>query len=65
MKNEETTELRMLRKKLGIKMIEAARLAGTPYRSWQDWETGHRPTPGLALAWAKLYADLQKIKEQK
>jgi len=53
-------ELRAVRKAAGISMAEAARLTGTPYRSWQGWESdgpSGRRTPGIAFAWLKLYAE--------
>lgn len=54
-------ELREARQKTGLSMAEAARMTGTPYRTWQTWEddgpSGRRP-PGLAFAWLELYAQL-------
>ena len=49
------TELRESRRNAGLNMRQAAELAGTPYRTWQDWETGKRRVPGIAGAWLKLY----------
>ena len=50
-------KLRESRKKAGLNMRQAAELSGTPYRTWQGWELGDRRTPGIALAWLKLYTD--------
>ena len=50
--------LRDLRKSISLSMAEAARLSGTPYRTWQDWESGKRRVPGLAVAWLNLYCEL-------
>lgn len=54
-------KLREKRIASGLSMAEAARLTGTPYRTWQTWEddgpSGRRP-PGLAFAWLELYAKL-------
>lgn len=51
-------ELREARRKAGLSMAEAARLTGTPYRTWQCWEdegpNGRRP-PGIAFAWLELW----------
>jgi DNA-binding transcriptional regulator YiaG len=38
-------------------MKEAAEASATPYRTWQDWETGKRRVPGIAGAWLELYAN--------
>ena len=51
-------ELRESRQMAGLNMKQAAELAGTPYRTWQDWETGKRRVPGIAGAWLKLYVAL-------
>lgn len=54
-------DLREARRKAGLSMAEAARLAETPYRTWQCWEddgpSGRRP-PGIAFAWLGLYQQL-------
>ena len=54
-------ELRGARESAGLSMIDAAKLSGTPYRTWQDWELGNRRTPGIALAWLTLYILARKI----
>jgi hypothetical protein len=51
-----TEELREARQAAGLTMVQAADLSGTPYRTWQDWETGKRRVPGIARAWLRLYA---------
>jgi len=51
-------ELREARTAAGLSMAEAARLTGTPYRTWQCWENeghGGRRPPGIAFAWLELY----------
>lgn len=50
-------ELRTARQAAGLTMKSAAELSGTPYRTWQDWETGKRRVPGIAGAWLTLYAN--------
>jgi hypothetical protein len=39
-------------------MKQAAENSGTPYRTWQSWETegrdGRRP-PGIAFSWLALW----------
>lgn len=49
-------DLREARQAAGLTMVQAADLSGTPYRTWQDWETGKRRVPGIARAWLRLYA---------
>lgn len=54
-------ELREARVATGLSMAEAARLTGTPYRTWQCWENdgpGGRRPPGLAFAWLATYSQL-------
>jgi DNA-binding transcriptional regulator YiaG len=53
-------QLREARKAAGLSMKQAAEMAKTPYRTWQDWEGGKRRVPGIAFAWLELY---QKSKE--
>lgn len=50
-------ELRASRQAAGLTMKSAAELSRTPYRTWQDWETGKRRVPGIAGAWLELYAN--------
>jgi DNA-binding transcriptional regulator YiaG len=50
-------ELRAARRLAGLTMKQAAELSHTPYRTWQDWETGKRRVPGIAEAWLDLYAN--------
>ena len=51
-------ELRESRTAAGLSMAEAARLTGTPYRTWQCWEDeglGGRRPPGIAFAWLEAH----------
>lgn len=54
-------KLREAREAAGLSMKQAAELSGTPYRTWQSWETegrdGRRP-PGIAFKWLEMYAKL-------
>jgi len=57
-------ELREARQKSGLSMAEAARLTGTPYRTWQTWEDdgpNGRPPRAIAFAWVELYAKLKRL----
>tara|TARA_S200002703_G_C3784578_1_gene241830 strand:+ start:682 stop:969 length:288 start_codon:yes stop_codon:yes gene_type:complete len=45
----EMTNLRKERIKLGLSMSECARRADVPFRTWQKWELGTRRTPDLAF----------------
>lgn len=56
-------ELRKARCKAGLTMKQAAELSGTPYRTWQDWETGRRRCARIALAWLELLAKNKKLKD--
>lgn len=51
-------ELREAREAAGLTMKRAAEESGTPYRTWQSWETegqdGRRP-PGIAFKWLELW----------
>lgn len=51
-------ELREAREAAGLSMKQAAEKSGTPYRTWQSWETegrdGRRP-PGIAFKWLELW----------
>lgn len=51
-------ELREAREAAGLTMKQAAENSGTPYRTWQSWETegrdGRRP-PGIAFSWLALW----------
>lgn len=49
-------ELRGARQAEGLTMVEAAELSGTPYRTWQDWETGKRRVSGFARVWLRMHA---------
>ena len=42
-------ELKRERKNIGVSMAEACRICRVPYRTWQNWENGSRPTPTFAL----------------
>ena len=53
-KEKLTTELRVLRKQTGKKMLHMAEFFGTPYSTWRDWETGRTRTPKFALFAMKL-----------
>ena len=61
----ESEELRTLRKRLGLSMAACCRLTGTPYRTWQNWETvdgiNARRVPGIAFAWLELYAEIRGV----
>ena len=60
MKSKEKTELRILREFAGLKMVEAARMTNTAYKTWENWEKGRSKTPGVALAWLILYTQIKK-----
>ncbi len=51
-------DLREAREAAGLSMKQAAENSGTPYRTWQSWETegrdGRRP-PGIAFSWLELW----------
>ena len=51
-------ELREDREAAGLSMKQAAENSGTPYRTWQSWETegrdGRRPS-GIAFSWLALW----------
>ncbi|MHC1696885.1 MAG: helix-turn-helix domain-containing protein [Geobacteraceae bacterium] len=40
-------ELKTARAKLGLNMTEMAQVLKTPYRTYQDWESGERRVPGI------------------
>jgi len=44
-----SSELTQERKKLKISMASACRICRIPYRTWQNWENGSRPTPTFAM----------------
>ena len=44
-----SSELTQERKKLKISMASASRICRIPYRTWQNWENGSRPTPTFAM----------------
>jgi DNA-binding transcriptional regulator YiaG len=52
-------EFRVKRIETGLTMAAAARLSGTPYRTWQDWEGGKRRVPGIAISWLEMYQKIQ------
>lgn len=54
-------ELREARQAAGLTMKQAAELSCTPYRTWQDWETGKRRVPGIAGAWLELHANQRRL----
>lgn len=39
--------LQLARRKLGLNLSEMAIGLKTPYRTYQDWEAGRRPMPGI------------------
>jgi len=40
-------ELKAARIKLGYNQVEMAKTLKTPYRTYQDWESGQNPIPGV------------------
>lgn len=48
------TELTATRRILGMNKAEMARTLRTPYRTYQDWENGARPIPGVVSVAAEL-----------
>lgn len=40
-------ELKTARLKLGLNQVEMAKTLKTPYRTYQDWESGVNPIPGV------------------
>lgn len=40
-------QLAAARRALGMNRAEMARTLRTPYRTYQDWESGKRPIPGV------------------
>lgn len=62
-------DLRTLREQAGLSQTEAAKITGTPLRTWQTWEArtasaSHRP-PGLAFAFLELYLSIKKQNRDK
>lgn len=53
-------DLRERRKSAGLSIKKAAELSGTPYRTWQDWESGKHRVPGLAREWLNIYTELRQ-----
>jgi DNA-binding transcriptional regulator YiaG len=53
-------ELREARKAAGLSMKQAAENSNTPYRTWQDWESGNRRVPGLAFSWLALWVKVHQ-----
>jgi transcriptional regulator with XRE-family HTH domain len=49
------TELRQLRKDVGLTMADVARLFQVPYRTWQNWELGPTRVPPMAGVILELY----------
>lgn len=47
-------ELTAARLTLGMNKAEMARTLLTPYRTYQDWELGARPIPGVVTVAAEL-----------
>lgn len=56
-------ELMEAREAADLTVKQAAKLSGTPYRTWHSWEQegrdGRRP-PGIAFSWLQLYVRLQQ-----
>jgi DNA-binding transcriptional regulator YiaG len=50
----EKEELTAARAKLGLNMAEMAMVLKTPYRTYQDWETGKRRIPGICACAVEL-----------
>lgn len=47
-------ELKAARLKLGMNMAEMAKTLRTPYRTYQDWESGDNPIPGVCQVAVEL-----------
>jgi len=47
-------ELKTARLKMGLNMVEMAKVLKTPYRTFQDWEGGHNPIPGVCQVAVEL-----------
>ena len=47
------TDLKQIRKALGISRTEVCKATGVSYHTWKHWEDGDRRTPGYA--WTLLY----------
>ncbi len=52
--NMNPTELAAARRSLGLNRAEMALQLATPYRSYQDWELGHRRIPGIVRVAVEL-----------
>lgn len=50
----------MVRAQAGYSQKEAARRMRTPLRTLQDWESGRRRVPGLALVVVELLAEKEE-----
>lgn len=55
-------DLREARRKTGLSIAECSRLSGTPYDTWQGWEsegtTRSRRPPPIAFSWLDQYSQL-------
>jgi len=47
------TDLKKIRKALGISRTEVCKATGVSYNTWKHWDDGDRRTPGYA--WTLLY----------
>ena len=63
-KDEEKTELRILREESGLSMEDAIRKTGTSKSTLCSWEWGNRRTPPIALAWVKLFMEHEQEKNR-
>jgi len=54
MENMTPAELKDARQKLGLNMAEMAKSLRTPYRTYQEWETGGRRIPGVCAVAVEL-----------
>jgi len=54
MENMTPKELEAARRTLGLNKAEMARSLRTPYRTYQDWEAGERPIPGVCQVAVEL-----------
>jgi DNA-binding transcriptional regulator YiaG len=61
-KNKSENKLRILREQAGLSMSEAAFFFNTSYRTWQNWEMGHRRIPEIAIKALRLYIEHVKPK---
>ena len=49
-------------KKTGLTSTKLAKLTGTPYSTWHNWELGYSRSAPIAIAFLKLYIMCQEEK---